>query len=73
MHYDAAASKAMGVFPSPTRFQLASALGHDENGGLDFSLFSILNKTCTKMGARLLRGCVLSLASERPSHADRVL
>lgn len=59
MHYDAAASKAMGVFPSPTRFQLASALGHDESGGLDFSLFSILNKTCTKMGARLLRGCVL--------------
>eukprot|EP00752_Nemacystus_decipiens_P008019 g7166.t1 len=56
MHYDAAASKAMGVFPSPTRFQLASALGHDESGGLDFSLFSILNKTCTKMGARLLRG-----------------
>eukprot|EP00903_Cladosiphon_okamuranus_P008571 g8222.t1 len=56
MHYDAAASKAMGVFPSPTRFQLASALGHNENGGLDFSLFSLLNKTCTKMGARLLRG-----------------
>ncbi|CAM9865760.1 unnamed protein product [Ectocarpus sp. 4 AP-2014] len=55
MHYDAAASKAMGVFPSPTRFQLASALGQGDSGRLDFSLFSILNQTCTSMGSRLLR------------------
>lgn len=62
MHYDAAASKAMGVFPSPSRFQLASALGHDQDGsaGLDFSLFSILNKTCTAMGSRMLKGYVAS-------------
>ncbi|CAM9768494.1 unnamed protein product [Sphacelaria rigidula] len=58
MHYDAAASKAMGVFPSPNRFQLASALGHGDDGGktADFSLFSILNKTCTAMGSRRLKG-----------------
>ncbi|CAM9231946.1 unnamed protein product, partial [Pylaiella littoralis] len=55
MQYDAAASKAMGVFPSPSRFQLAAALGHGDAGGLDFSLFSILNKTRTSMGSRLLR------------------
>lgn len=57
MHYDAAAAKAMGVFPAPGRFQLASALGHGEDGsrGSDFSLFSILNKTCTSMGSRMLK------------------
>lgn len=67
MHYDSAASKAMGVFPSPSRFQLASALGHDESGssGSDFSLFSILNKTCTAMGSRMLKGCgVKSLSAD---------
>lgn len=58
MHYDAAASKAMGVFPSPNRFRLASALGHADDGrnASDFSLFSILNKTCTAMGCRRLKG-----------------
>lgn len=57
MHYDAAAAKAMGVFPAPGRFQLASALGHGEDGssGSDYSLFSILNKTCTSMGSRMLK------------------
>lgn len=61
MHYDAAAAKAMGVFPAPGRFQLASALGHgeDASSGSDFSLFSILNKTCTSMGSRMLKTCAL--------------
>lgn len=59
MHYDAAASKAMGVFPSPNRFQLAAALGHGEDSGnSEFSLFSILNKTCTGMGSRMLKRCI---------------
>lgn len=59
MHYDAAASKAMGVFPSPKRFQLAAALGHpsSSNKDSDFSIFSILDKTCTAMGSRRLKGC----------------
>ncbi|CAM9130489.1 unnamed protein product, partial [Hapterophycus canaliculatus] len=55
MHYDAAASKAMDVFPSQTRFQIAAALGHGGNGGSDLSLFSILNQNVTSMGSRLLR------------------
>lgn len=61
MHYDAAAAKAMGVFPSPGRFQLASALGYgeDASSGSDFSLFSILNNTCTSMGSRMLKRCAI--------------
>ncbi|CAM9615807.1 unnamed protein product, partial [Scytosiphon promiscuus] len=55
MHYDAAASKAMDVFPSQARFQLAAALGHGGNGGSDLSLFSILNQNVSTMGSRLLR------------------
>ncbi|CAM9431775.1 unnamed protein product, partial [Ascophyllum nodosum] len=62
MHYDAAASKAMGVFPSRTRFRLAAALGHGDPGSntSDFSLFSILNRTCTAMGSRRLKGQVVA-------------
>lgn len=62
MHYDAAASKAMGVFPSPKRFQLAAALGQASSSkkDSDFSLFSILDKTCTAMGSRRLKGCAAS-------------
>lgn len=60
MHYDAAASKAMGIFPSPSRFRLATALGHGNgsNEASDFSLLSILDTTCTAMGTRELKGYV---------------
>lgn len=76
MHYDAAAAKAMGVFPAPGRFQLASALGHGEDGssGSDFSLFSILNKTCTSMGSRMLkRYAYLGLLSAPSKRAETSL
>lgn len=58
MHYDAAASKAMSVFPSSRRTQVTTALGHGETKGSDYSLFAILNKTSTAMGARRLKGYV---------------
>ncbi|CAN0141859.1 unnamed protein product, partial [Discosporangium mesarthrocarpum] len=62
MQYDAAASKAMSVFPATNRLQLPMALAHGTTGGpgsgetgRGHSLYSILNQTCTAMGSRMLK------------------